>query len=238
MLHIAIDGQEIETEAGRTVLEAAREHAIYIPTLCYHEAMEPFGACRLCMVEVEAGRGRQLVASCAYPCVDGLIVHTNSDAVLHSRRITVELLMASSAHVPIVRQLADELGVGEPRFAMERNDCILCGLCVRACHEIVGVGAISVIDRGIEKKVSPPFHIASNACIECGTCVLVCPTGAITLADITGGARTVHPSQSEFEDVDCRICGHHYLAPGFVDHATLFAKVEAVASAVKGEGTP
>jgi bidirectional [NiFe] hydrogenase diaphorase subunit len=224
MLHIAIDGQEIEVKAGRTVLEAAREHGIHIPTLCYHEAMEPFGACRVCVVEVEAGRGRQLVASCAYPCTDGLIVHTNSDAVLRSRRITVELLMASSAHVPLIRQLADELGVTTPRFTMEPDDCILCGLCVRACHEIVGVSAISLIDRGIDKKVSPPFRIASNVCIECGTCVLVCPTGAITLADITGGARTVHSWESEFEAIDCRVCGHHYLAPKFADHASLLAE--------------
>jgi NADH dehydrogenase/NADH:ubiquinone oxidoreductase subunit G len=227
MLSIVIDGQEIEVEAGRTVLEAAREHGIYIPTLCYHEAMEPFGTCRLCVVEVEAGRGWQLVASCAYPCSDGLIVHTNSDVVLQSRRITVELLMASSAHVPIIRQLADELGVGEPRFTMESNDCILCGLCVRACHEIVGVGAISLINRGIEKEVSTPFHIDSNICIGCGTCVLVCPTGAITLADITGGARTAHPSVSEFEAVDCRVCGNQLPAPQFADHATLLAE-EAV----------
>jgi NADH dehydrogenase/NADH:ubiquinone oxidoreductase subunit G len=233
MLHMVIDGQEIEVEAGRTVLEAAREHGIYIPTLCYHEAMEPFGACRVCVVEVEAGRGRQLVASCAYPCTDGLIVHTNSDAVLQSRRITVELLMASSAHVPIIRQLADELGVSQPRFTMESNDCILCGLCVRACHEIVGVGAISLIERGIEKKVSPPFRIASNVCIECGTCVLVCPTGAITLADITGGTRTVHSWKSEFEAIDCRVCGHHYLAPKFADHASLLA--EPALSVAKGE---
>jgi len=224
MIRLIIDGQEIITEPNRTILEAAREHGIHIPTLCYHEALEPFAACRLCVVEAETGRGRQLVASCAYPCIDGLFVHTQSDAVLQSRRITVELLMASSAHVPLIRQLADELGVGVPRFTMEKDDCILCGLCVRACQEIVGVGAISVINRGIEKKISPPFRIASNTCIECGTCVLVCPTGAITLADITGGAQTVHPWESEFEVVDCRVCGHHYLAPKFTDHTALLAE--------------
>ena len=227
MITLTIDDQEIQVEEGQTILEAARGHGIHIPTLCYHEGMEPFAACRLCVVEVETGRGQQLVASCAYPCTDGLVVHTHSDAVLQSRRITVELLMASSAHVPLIRQLADELGVGEPRFRMEEDNCILCGLCVRACQEIVGVGAISVINRGIEKKVGPPFHIASNTCIECGTCVLVCPTGALTLADITGGAQTVHPWESEFEAVDCRVCGHHYLAPRFVDHTTLLAE-EAV----------
>ncbi len=234
MLHLTIDGQKIETEIGCTILEAAREQGIHIPTLCYHEAMTPFAACRLCIVEVETGRGRQLAASCAYPCADGLVVHTNSEAVLRSRRITVELLLASSAHIPIVRQLADELGVGEPRFVTERNDCILCGLCVRACQEIVGVGAISVINRGIKKEVSPPFHIASNACIGCGTCVLVCPTGAITLADINGGGQTIHTQESKFEAVSCRVCGQHHLAPRFADYAVLLAKSEAAMSVVAG----
>ena len=227
MICVTINGQEIETEADRTILQVAREHGIHIPTLCYHEAMEPFAACRLCVVEVEAGRGRRLVASCAYPCTDGLVVYTDSDTVLQSRRIAVELLMASAGHIPIIRQLADELGVGEPRFTMEENDCILCGLCVRACQEIVGVGAISVINRGIKKKVSPPFHIASNTCIGCGTCVLVCPTGAITLADINGDARTAHSWASEFETVDCRIWDHHHLAPQFAD-ATALLTGEAV----------
>jgi bidirectional [NiFe] hydrogenase diaphorase subunit len=234
MIRLSIDGLEIETEPDRTVLEAAREHGIYIPTLCYHEALKPFAACRLCMVEVKSGGGWRLVASCAYPCSDGLVVRTDTEAVLQSRRITVELLMASARNVPVIRQLAEELGVGEPRFTMEEDNCILCGLCVRACKEIVGVAAISVINRGIEKKVSPPFQIASNDCIECGTCVLVCPTGAITLADITGQSRTVHPAASEFETVDCRICGHHYLAPRFIEHGDLLAEVET-APDVTGE---
>jgi bidirectional [NiFe] hydrogenase diaphorase subunit len=224
MITLVIDEREVQVEEGSTILQVAREHGIHIPTLCYHEAMEPFAACRLCVVEVETGRGRRLVASCAYPCSDGLVVHTHSDAVLQSRRLTVELLMASAAHVPIIRQLAEELGVDEPRFTLEGNDCILCGLCVRACQEIVGVGAISVINRGIEKEVSPPFHIASNACIGCGTCVLVCPTGALTLADINEKARTTHMWASEFEAVSCRIWDHRVLAPEFADAAALLAE--------------
>jgi bidirectional [NiFe] hydrogenase diaphorase subunit len=227
MITLTIDGQEIQVKEGRTLLEAAREHCFFIPTLCCHEALKPFAACRMCVVELENRRGGQLVSACSYPCEEGLVVHTNSDKVRRSRRITVELLMASSAHVPIIRQLADELGVTAPRFTMEPDDCILCGLCVRACQEIVGVGAISVINRGIEKKVSPPFHIASNTCIGCGTCVLVCPTGAITLADIIGGAPAAHARESEFETVVCRVWGHHHLAPEFADHTRLLAEETA-----------
>jgi NADH dehydrogenase/NADH:ubiquinone oxidoreductase subunit G len=238
VIRLTINGREIETEPDRTILEVAREHGFQIPTLCYHEALKPFAACRLCVVEVNAGRGWSLVASCAYPCADGLEIRTDSEAVLRSRRITVELLMASAAHVPVIRQLAEEMGLGVPRFRMPADDCILCGLCVRACAEIVGVGAISVINRGIEKKVSPPFQIASNDCIGCGTCVLVCPTGAITLADITGSARTVHPQESEFEALDCRVCGQHYPAHEFADHASLLAEAETAASTAADEVLP
>jgi bidirectional [NiFe] hydrogenase diaphorase subunit len=232
MITLTIDGQGIQVEEGRTVLEAARELGIPIPTLCYHEALEPFAACRMCVVELANRRGGQLVPACTYPCEEGLVVHTNSERVRSSRRLTIELLMASAAHVPLIRAMAEELGVTVPRFTMEPDNCILCGLCVRACREIVGVGAISVINRGIEKKVSPPFHIASNVCIECGTCVLVCPTGAITLADITAGLQTVHPWKSEFGAVDCRICGHHCLTPEFADHSALLA--EPAPSKVEG----
>jgi len=150
----------------------------------------------------------------------------------------VELLMATARDVPVIRELAAELGMGEPRFTMPEDKCILCGLCVRACKEIVGVGAISVINRGIDKKVSPPFRIASNACIGCGTCVLVCPTGAITLDDIIGGAQTVHPLESEFDALYCRLCGQHYLAPKFADHATLLAEAESVLGGAEGEAVP
>jgi bidirectional [NiFe] hydrogenase diaphorase subunit len=224
MITLTIDGQEIQVQEGRTILDAARQQHVPIPTLCYHEALAPFAACRMCVVELENRRGGQLVPACAYPCEEGLIVRTNSEDVRRSRRMTIELLMASAAHVPLIRAMAEELGVTTPRFTMEPDDCILCGLCVRACHEIVGVGAISLINRGIGKEVSPPFHIASTACIGCGTCVLVCPTGALTLADINGGAPTTHAWKSEFEAVDCRVWNHHHLAPKFADHRALLVE--------------
>ena len=217
MIHLRIDDREIEIKEGRTVLQAAREHSIPIPTLCYHEALEPFAACRLCVVELETSNGPQLVAACAYPCQEGLIVHTNSELVRRSRRVTVELLMATSAHVPVIQGLAATLGVEKPRFVLPADPCILCGLCVRACHEIVGVGAISLINRGMEKRISPPFRIASSDCIGCGTCVLVCPTGAITLTDITGDSQTAHCWPSVFERQRCYLCGPQNLHPVFAD---------------------
>jgi bidirectional [NiFe] hydrogenase diaphorase subunit len=223
VIAVTIDGRRLETAEGRTILQLAREHGIPIPTLCYHEAMEPFAACRLCVVEVDMPKGRQLVASCAYPCSDGLVVHTQTEAVQRSRRMTVELLMASSDHVPLIRQLADQLGLGQPRFRLAADDCVLCGLCVRACREIVGVGAISLVNRGIDKRVSPPFGLASNACIGCGTCVLVCPTGAITLEDINGGAASVHRHGSEFHAETCRVCGYHVQGPESADVVQLLA---------------
>lgn len=213
LIRIEIDGKQVETQQGSTVLTAARDHGFQVPTLCFHEALKPFGACRLCMVEIDAGSGWQLAASCAYPCTDGLRIRIQSEPITRSRRTTIELLMASAPEVPVVRQLADSLGVSTPRFSMQADDCILCGLCVRACAEIVGVSAISVIHRGIDKQVSTPFLIASNDCIECGTCVLVCPTGAITLDDITGGRSDAHRWSTDFEARECRLCGWKQPAP-------------------------
>jgi bidirectional [NiFe] hydrogenase diaphorase subunit len=224
VINITIDGRKLQVPEGLTILEAARENGIEIPTLCYHEALEPYGACRLCVVELERGPNSQLVASCVYPCEEGAIVHTDSEMVRRSRRTTVGLLMASSAHIPLIQELAAQLGVTEPRVQLESNDCILCGLCVRACRDIVGVSAISLVNRGVDKKVKPPFEIASRDCIGCSTCVFICPTGAIKLEDI-GEPKLVHHWASDFEAVQCRICGDHYLIPEPVtDYERLLAE--------------
>jgi bidirectional [NiFe] hydrogenase diaphorase subunit len=213
MVHLTIDGRSIEVLPGYTVLQAAREHGIHIPTLCYLESLPPYAACRLCLVEIATPRGRRspsgdgkLVASCAYPCEDGLVVRTNTELVLSTRRTVVELLMSTAGHLPVVQRLADELGVQVPYVTLEPNDCILCGLCVRACREIVGVGAISLTHRGMERAVSTPFEISSADCIECATCALVCPTGAIHVEDITRPVRTSHTWMSAYARRACRLC--------------------------------
>jgi bidirectional [NiFe] hydrogenase diaphorase subunit len=188
MMHLTIDDQPIEIAEDRTLLEACREHGIHIPTLCYHPALEPYGGCRLCLVELIHPSGRsRLVPSCTYPCEEGIRIQTQSEKVLHSRQMTCELLMAGAYNVPEIQALAVELGVKNVRFKLpDENPCILCSMCVRACKEIAGISAIGVIQRGISKKVSTPFQVASSRCVACGTCVLICPTGAFKLSDVTG----------------------------------------------------
>ncbi|MCK5313563.1 MAG: (2Fe-2S)-binding protein, partial [Anaerolineales bacterium] len=200
MTHLTIDDKPIEMHEDRTLLEACREHGIHIPTLCYHPALEPYGACRLCIVEIfQPSRPSRLVTACDYPCEQGLVVKTNSESVQRSRRITAELLMAGAYNSPEIQTLAEELGVKEVRYRIPEDDnCVLCGLCVRACNEIVGISAISLTQRGMSKKVSTPFEISSSVCIGCGTCVLICPTGRLSLSDVTG-YRSVHVSDSTYD---------------------------------------
>ena len=224
MVHLTINDRPIEVAEGRTLLKACREHGIHLPTLCYHPALKPHGACRLCVVEVGGQVShRRLVAACTYPCEAGAVVNTETDAVRHSRCLTAELL-AGASRAPEIDALAEEMGVTEVRYALpDAGACMLCGLCVRACAEIVGVSAISLIRRGIAKRVSPPFQIASSTCIGCGTCVLVCPTGALKLSDVTG-FRSVHASASEYERDDCRVCGDADLAPHFMEDVDALLK--------------
>jgi len=206
MLRLTIDDQLVEIPKGYTLLLAARERGIHIPTLCYLESLPPYAACRLCLVELVNPRGSKLVASCAYPCEEGLVVRTHSDMVLDARRTVIELLMATAGHLPAVQALAQEYAVPAPYVTLEPNDCILCGLCVRACREIVGVSAISLTQRGMERAVSTPFQISSADCIECATCALVCPTGAIHIKDITHPVRTMHTWASAYARRACRLC--------------------------------
>lgn len=231
MIHLTINDEPLEVPENRTLLEACREHGIHIPTLCYHPALEPYGGCRLCMVELALpGRRPRLVASCVYPCEEGAVVKTNSEMVVRSRRMTAELILAGSYHTPEMLALGEELGVNEVRFKLpEENACVLCGLCVRACSEIVGVSAISVIQRGIAKKVATPFQVTSSRCIGCGTCVLICPTGAFKFESVAG-FQYVSPLESAYRLGYYRLGGELDLRPNFVQD------VAALMTSMKEEG--
>jgi heterodisulfide reductase subunit A len=197
MISLSIDGRPVEVPAGTNVLEAARRLGINIPTLCYHDALKPYGGCRLCLVEVTAGNRTQLTASCTYPAAAGLIVRTDSDEVLEARRFVMDLLLSRCPEVPALQEMARQLGVVEPSFPKGASECILCGKCVRMCHEVQHVGAIGLTGRGTKRQVTTPFGEFSQVCRTCGACAFVCPTGHFKdFGQISG--KTPIPKLSEF----------------------------------------
>ena len=181
MVEFEIDGQKVQAQEGWTVLETARNYGIHIPTLCYHEAVKPSGACRLCVVELREGDWSKVVISCMYPVAEGLKVFTDSERVRNVRRWILEMLLAECPASEEIRQLAAQYGVTSTRFAIHDpdQDCILCGLCVRVCAEVVGANAISTVGRGVHKQIGAPYLEPRSDCVACGSCVTVCPTGAM-----------------------------------------------------------
>ena len=181
MVEFKINGEKVQAQEGWTILETARQYGIHIPTLCFHEAVEPSGACRLCVVELRQGNWSKIVISCMYPVAPDLEVHTDSERVKNVRRWILEMLLAECPASPEIRELAASYGVKETRFSVHdpEGDCILCGLCVRVCSEVVGANAVSTVGRGVHKKIGAPYLKPTEDCVACGSCVTVCPTGAM-----------------------------------------------------------
>ena len=183
MITFKLNGKTVQGEEGEYILAVAEKAGVDIPTLCHHKALEPAGMCRLCTVEMFDGRRSRFVTACNYPIWEGMEITTNSKPVHEGRKLIVEMLMARCPDVPIIKELAAQYGIEEPRFTGEKNTCILCGLCVRICEKM-GANAINLTDRGIDLKVDTPFHQQTDACIACGACAYVCPTGHITLDSV------------------------------------------------------
>lgn len=181
-----IDGREVTAERRSPLLGAIRSLGIHVPTLCHMDGLEPYGVCRMCIVEVKRGKRTRLVTSCNFPSEEGLEVFTDTERVRQHRRIMAELLLARCPDVPEIRDLAKSVGVEKSRFkTVEPSDCVLCGLCVRVCDEIVGASALSFIDRGNQRAVGTPWSVDTDSCIACGACSYVCPTGAIHMEEQT-----------------------------------------------------
>jgi len=187
---LIINDEEVKAKEGITILEAARSVGIDIPTLCHHEKLAPYGACRLCTVEIVRGQRSRLVTSCVYPVEDGLIVKTESEPVIKGRKMLLELMWARAPGVQPIRnygmkygitgvQIAYGISATKTKFEIEPTFCILCGLCVRYCAEVKKKNAIGFIGRGAEREGVFFPEIAREECPNCEECYSLCPTGAL-----------------------------------------------------------
>ncbi len=203
-IKITINNREVEAYEGQTVLEAAKNNGIHIPTLCYLKDVTGTGACRVCQVELEGAK--TLCAACVYPVRDGMVIKTNSQRALDARRRVVELIVSNHSKDCLscirntnceLQRLCQELGVREDAFAGEKSEptfdtvspgivrntskCVLCGRCVETCMKVQGLGVLGYMNRGFKTKVAPIYDKSFDDvnCMQCGQCINVCPVGAL-----------------------------------------------------------
>ena len=216
MITLQINGLAVSVEEGTTLLEAAQFLGFPIPTLCHMEGLSPYGACRLCVVEIGEGPKAKLVSSCTYPAQEGLKVRTASARVLRARKMVLELLLASCPQSKTIQDLAAAHDVHQQRFRQEYEDCILCGLCVRMCEQQMMAKAIGFRGRGQTRSIGTPFDIKSEECRLCGGCIYVCPACQLRCTytepekAVCGACANLSPPCVEKEQFDDMMC---YMTP-------------------------
>lgn len=212
MITLKINGLDVSVEKGTTILEAAQFLGFPVPTLCHMEGLSPYGACRLCVVEIGNGENAKLVTSCTHPVQDGLLVKTASSRVVKARRMILELMLASCPQSKVIQDLASKHGVRTQRFKQEYEDCILCGLCVRMCKEQMAARAIGFRGRGEIRDIGTPFDLKSEECRLCGGCIYVCPVCSLRCTytspekTVCGACANLSPSCLEKEGHDDMLC--------------------------------
>ncbi len=212
MITLTLNGLHVSVEQGTTLLEAAQFLGFPIPTLCHMEGLTPYGACRLCVVEIGEGPKAKLVTACTYPAEEGLRVRTSSERVVRARRMILELLLASCPQSRTIQDLASAHGIRQQRFKQEHEDCILCGRCVRMCEEQMMAKAIGFRGRGETRSIGTPFDQKSELCRTCGGCIYVCPACQLrcTFSDPTkavcGGCANLRPPCAEKDKFQQMMC--------------------------------
>ena len=189
---LQIDGKEVRAEEGMTILEAAQSAGIFIPTLCHHEQLEPFGACRLCIVELESRGSTKIVVSCVYLAENDLVVRTRSEKIDRIRKTILELLLAHAPDSFALEDLARVYGADKNRFQKDPSFCIHCGLCVRYCAEVKKKNAIGFVGRGTRKEISFIPEVAAKECQDCKECFPFCPTEALQAAFVLAMGLKTH----------------------------------------------
>jgi len=179
---VQIDGKEVHAKETMTILEAAQCAGIRIPTLCHHEKLDSYGACRICTVEAEIGGRTVYVAACVRPVENNLVVRTRSEKVNNIRKVLLEELLAHAPDSVELLEMAQEYGADRNRFEKEASFCVLCGLCVRYCAEIKKKDAIGFVDRGARRAINFIPEIAAKECWNCKECFPLCPTSALQAA--------------------------------------------------------
>lgn len=213
MVHLTMDGKPFQAEKGTTILELALGQGIFIPTLCYHKSISNFGACRICVVEIQKGDKTKVEAACTYPVEEGIAVTTNSPRIKNIRKTLLELLIARCPEVLALKELAKKLDLETEKMPLtseDRERCILCGKCVRVCKEVIGKRAVSFAHRGRDRKVSAPFDSHSEECIGCTACSYICPAWAIKVEDQKESKYLV-PWKTTVNMEKCRECGTYYI---------------------------
>ena len=208
---VTIDGIKVEVEKNATILDAAKKAEIWIPTLCYPPAVSPCGSCRICMVELDRGDWRQLVTACNYPVRRDIVVYVYSQRAQQARRGVMELLLARAPESQELKVLAERMsvrGTRYPKVTESQRNCILCGLCVQVCEEIIGKSAIGFAGRGVDRTVAAPFRQPSEDCIGCGACAAVCPVGTIKVRIHEDEKEVeISPFKSRVKLLVCEQCG-------------------------------
>lgn len=226
MINLTINGKTCAAQEGESVLTVARREGIDIPAFCHDETLAPYGACRLCLVEVVKGDRKETVTSCTLQAVEGMEVVTDTPEIIHLRKVLIELYLAQAPKAESVQKMAERYDIKKTRFAKKiirddplQNRCILCGLCVRVCREVIGPSAINYIGRGQFTEINTPFYEENEVCLGCGACAKVCPTQAILYEDVEKTRVMRSWSETRVPLKQCTVCGRYYAPEVFTSYA-------------------